>query len=319
VKVPSTFEFSDAKEGLEFLDQNPDTAYVFKPDEGAGTFSTYVPDAVKPDKANRELYDYLSSQEGDTGTYILQERKEGQEVNIEFFLYKGKPFFAHANFECKRKNNKDENEMCGCSQDIDFVVPIDCKLAQNTIGKLIKLPEFKDYTGPADMNIIVSDNEYWWLEFCFRQGYNSSPNLFINLALKSFPELLISWLDGDIKDFNRHFRFGFGATVTLRIDHPRKAYPIFIPEDMENKFFMFDQYKIDDKYLLAGYGEEVGIVCAHSYTIQTAAEQVLRDVDKINYPCHSCRTDLDKRDYESSPQLRYEALEAMRMFERETI
>ena len=182
----------------------------------------------------------------------------------------------------------------------------------NTVAKLIKLPEFQDYTGPVDMNIIVCDNEYYWLEFCMREGYNSSPNVYMNLGLKSYPELMVDWLNGDILNYEDNFRFGFGATVTLRIDHPKTGYPFYCPEDV--KFFCFDQYMHDDKYFMAGFGEEVGIVCAHNYTIQTAAEKVLREVDKINYPCHSCRTDLDKRDYESSPQLRYEALEAMRMF-----
>jgi phosphoribosylamine-glycine ligase len=315
LKTPPTFEFSDIQSGLDFLDNNEDKAFVFKPDDGSdGAYSTYVPDAVKPNKANRELYDYLSSEQGDSGTYILQERKDGVEVNIEYFLYNGQPFFAHANFECKRKSNSDENEMCGCAQDIDFVVPLKCKLGRETVLKLISIPEFQNYTGPVDMNVIVADNEYYFLEFCCREGYNSSPNLFINLALKSYPELIARWLDGDVNNFEEYFKFGFGATVTLRIDHPKSNYPFYIPKDMENKFYFFDQYKKQDKYYLAGFGEEVGVVCAHDYTIQQAGENVLEEADKINYPCHYCRTDIDKKDYISSPQLRYDALNSMKMF-----
>ena len=129
--LPQTFEFSDIESGLEHLDQNPDTAYCFKPDEGGEAFTTYVPDNEKDDEANRELYRYMSSQEGDSGTYILQERIKGTEVNIEYWVYNGKPILCYANLECKRKLDYDEGEMTGCAQDIAFIVPIDCKLALN--------------------------------------------------------------------------------------------------------------------------------------------------------------------------------------------
>lgn len=315
--TPPTFEFSNKEAGLSFLDQHEDEAFVFKPDDGAGAFTTYVPDAVKDDKANRELYDYLNSIPGDTGTYILQKRIKGVEVNIELWLYNGKPFFAYANLEGKRKHNKDEGEMCGCSHDVGFKVSQTCKLSNNTVQKLIKLPEFKQYTGFVDMNVIVAKDDYYFLEFCARFGYNAHPNIFMNLPIeKSFPELMVMVMDGDVQNFDSHFDYGFGCSVSLRIDHPRSGYPIHIPEDMENnKFYFFDQYRVDDKYYLAGYGEEVGIVMSHDYTIQQAAEQCLREVDKINYPCHDCRTDLDKRDYESAPILRFEALDAMKMFD----
>lgn len=317
LKTPPTFDFSDKDKGLEFLDQHEDEAFVFKPDDGEGAFSTYVPDAVKDDRANRELYDYLNSMDGDTGTFILQKRIKGVEINAELWLYKGQPFFAYGNFECKRKHNKDEGEMCGCAQDIGFKIPINCKLVKNTLAKLITLPEFRNYTGFVDMNVIVAKDDYYFLEFCARFGYNAHPNLFMNLPIvKTFPELMIMIIEGDISGFDEHFDYGFGASVTLRIDHPKKGYPLFVPEDMfERKFYLFDQYSENDKLFLAGYGEEVGIVMSHDYTIQQASEQVLREVDKINYPCHDCRTDLDKKDYESSPILRFEALEAMKQFD----
>lgn len=312
VVTPPTFEFNNKDDGMEFLDENCEKAYVFKPDDGAGCYTTYVPDAVKAEKANRELYDYLESQDGDTGTYILQERKDGMEVNIEYWVYKGKPFLAHANFECKRKENHDEGEMVGCAQDVAFIVPINCKLAKNTIDKLLDLPEFEDYTGHVDMNIIICDNEYYFLEYCCRPGYSDLPNVVMNLSLLSFPEIVTKWINGDVENFENYFRSGFGASITLRIDHPKKDIGIFIDEDV--KFYLFDEYQKNDKYKLSGYGNEVGIVFAHDFTIQKAGEKVLREVDKINYPNHACRTDIDLENYESSPRLRKEAGDAMGLF-----
>ena len=313
LETPPTFEFHTIEEGLKYLDENLDKAFVFKPDDGEGAFTTYVPDSVKKEAANRELYSYMASQEGDVGTYILQERMDGVEANFELWIYKGKPFFAYCNFESKRKLNHDEGEMVGCSQDIGFTVPLACKGIELTVEKL--LPQFRNYTGFLDMNVIVADKSLYFIEFCARFGYNAHPNLFMNLGLRPFPDIMADFIDGNVKDFEKNFKHGFGASITLYIDHPKTGYPIYVTEEMEDKFYHFDTMREENdeehEYSLSGYGNEVGIVCAHNYTIQDAAKQCLKNVEKITYPMHACRTDLDLADYESSPQKRYEALDNM--------
>lgn len=314
--LPETFEFSDIENGLEHLDQNLDKAYVFKPDEAEGAWTTFVPDSEKDDEANRELYRYMTSQGDDVGTYILQERKKGIEVNIEYWVYRGKPILCYANLECKRKLDFDEGEMCGCSQDIAFIVPIDCKLALETVGKLLKVMP-PDYTGFLDSNIIVADRNYYFLEFCARYGYNAHPNLFLTLALESFPKIMTDWMDGNVKNFKENFRQGFGASILCYIDHPKKGYPIIIPEDIENKFFHFDTYKNEEgEYCLAGYANEVGIITAHDHDIKSAGMLAIKNADKISYPNHAIRHDIDKEEYQSSPFKRYIALESMKAFGR---
>lgn len=319
LKTPPTQEFSTIEEGLKFLDENKDKAFVFKPDDGSeGCFTTYVPDSVKKEAANRELYSYMSNQEGEPGTYILQERMDGVEVNVEYWLYKGRPILAYCNFESKRKLNHDEGEMCGCAQDIGFIIPIDSKLMKMTVGKLLRY--YRNYTGFLDMNVIISDKEMYFIEFCARYGYNAHPNLFLNLAKKSFPELMIDWIDGNIEKFNDNFKYGFGASITLYVDHPRKGLPIYITEEMEDKFYHFDTLKEDNdeehEYSLSGYSNEVGIMTAHGYTIDDAAKQCIKNIDKVTFPNHSARTDLDLDNYESSPKKRYDALNAMQLFNK---
>ena len=315
--LPETFEFSDIESGLEHLDQNPETAFCFKPDEGGEAFTTYVPDNEKDDEANRELYRYMSSQDGDVGTYILQKRIKGTEVNIEYWVYNGKPILCYANLECKRKLDYDEGEMCGCAQDIGFIVPIDCKLALNTVAKLLKVMP-ADYTGFLDANIIVANRDYYFLEFCARYGYSAHPNIFLTLALKPFPEIMKDWIDGEVKNFKDNFNYGFGASILCYIDHPKKGYPIIIPEDVENKFYHFDTYKNEDgEYCLAGYAKEVGIITAHEPDIKSAGLFCIKNADKLTYPNHAIRHDLDKEDYPSSPYKRYIALQAIGAFVKE--
>ena len=316
---PPTKEFKNKAEATTFMDENSEKAYIFKPDEPDDEkgWVTTVPGNDNDVKANREIYDYLESVEGD-GEFILQERQKGVELNIEMWLYKGEPFFSHANFECKRKDDKDLGKMIGCAQDIEFLIPLRCKVLNETIWKLIKLPEFEDFTGMVDMNVIVADNRYWFLEFCGRFGYNSHPNLFLTLALSPLQEILSDFILGNVEDFSRHFRAGFGASITVWVDNQISGIPITFDDeqDVASRFYHFDTYTDDgENYKLAGYAHEVGIMCAHDYDLKSASDEVMNKIDHVHYSGITHRTDLNKEDYLSNPQERYVACMAMKLFE----
>lgn len=316
LKIPETQKFSDTASGIEFLEANEDRAWVFKPDEpDEKAWVTTVPDNEQDDKANEEIRKFLASMGNGKGDYILQERKKGIEVNVEIWLYEGKPFFAHANFENKKKLNKELGKLIGCAHDIEHVIPLESKIIRDTLMKLIKLPEFKGFTGMVDMNLIVADREYYFLEFCGRFGYNSHPNLFINLGIKSFPEIMNDFLEGKITNFQNNFRPGFGASILMSIDEPVLGLPIIIPQELENNFYHYDTYRNGDDYCLAGYAKECGIICAHDYDLKSAADRVLGNFDKIHYPGRGGRTDINLTDYETNPWERLIAANAMKLFD----
>ncbi len=315
IKSPPTHEFKSVEEGLAFLEENPEKAFVFKPDQPNGICCTYVPDSVKNEKANEELRVYLASL-SETGTYILQERIKGVETNFEVWFHQGTPFFAMCNIECKKKLNQDFGGMVGCSQSIDFTIPLECKAVTSTIGKLYEFYKELEYTGFVDANIIVYDNENYYLETCNRFGYNSHPNLFFSVAKVPVGEILADIIDGNIDNFYDKMRYGFGASITLYTDQEKKGLPIFIEEDARDNFFMFDGYKENDQTFMSGYCGEIGIVTDHGYTIKEAAEEVLEKAKLIRFPMRSMRSDIDKNDYPSSPQGRYDALDAMDYFDK---
>ncbi len=205
-------EFSSPQEGIDYLEQNPDKAYVFKPDSGAGCYTTYVADNEDPEKANEELRRYMSALEDDGTTYILQERIKGLEFNIEAWIYKGTPFFAFADLECKRKLNKDEGEMVGCAQDIAFTIPLESRVLENIYKLIPHLPA--DYTGFCDMNIITKDKNDYFIEFCMRWGYNSHPNLIWNLAISPLTTILSDF--SCITSFIRHHCAGYQSSLRVR-------------------------------------------------------------------------------------------------------
>ena len=315
IKSPPTHEFTSIEDGLKFLEENSEKAYVFKPDEPKGIVCTYVPDCEKSAQANKELSVYLSSI-GDAGTYILQERIKGVEANFEVWFHKGKPFFAMCDIECKKKLNQDLGGMVGCSQDINFAIPLECKAIKSTIGKLYEYYKDLKYTGFVDANVIVYDNQNYYLETCNRFGYNSHPNIFLSISKVPTGELLASIIDGDIHDFYDKIRFGFGASATLYIDSPKQGLPIFIEDDMEDNFYMFDGYEEDGQLFMSGYSNEIGIVTAHGYTIKEAAEEMIEKAKGIRFPMRGMRSDLDRNDYHSSPQSRFDALDIMDYFDK---
>ena len=314
--LPEFKLFNDKEAGLKYLDENEDIAFVFKPDEPDGkSWVTTCPDHDNDVKANREIYNFLKSQPDGKSDYILQERKKGVEINVEAFVYEGEIFFAQANFECKRKYNGDYGKMIGCAQDVCFSIPIDCKIIKDTICKLAEQKEFKDYTGFLDMNLIVADNEYWFLEFCARFGYNAHPNLFLSLTLSPFSEIMSDWVNGNIDDFGRHFRKGYGASISCNIDEAVTGLPITFDDDTEiSRFYSYDTYMEDGEYYLAGYANECGVIVAHDYDLKSACEEALSKFKRIHYPGKAGRTDLALTDYQTNPQERLTACQEMGLF-----
>lgn len=313
--IPDEHEFQTVQDGISFLEQNEECAYVFKPNKtDHGVWDTFVPDSEKDERANQELLSYLQSLgSGKPGGYILQERKKGVEANFELWVHKGIPFFAVVDLECKKKLTDDMGPLVGGAQDIAFAVPLDCKGIQETVAKFLELDEFKEYTGFIDANVIIAEKQHYFLEFCARFGYPEHPTIFTSLACDPFPEILMEMIDGPGEDFYAHFKHGFAAGITLYTDKNRRLMPIYVAEEVDKLFFPWDDFKDGDLRLLAGASQdiEVGVVTAHAYTIKTVAEEALKNMGKINFPNRSARTDLDRNCYPSAPQSRYDALKAM--------
>ncbi|MDQ6698878.1 MAG: hypothetical protein M3Z36_01680 [Acidobacteriota bacterium] len=87
LNAPPTFPFSSAAEAIRFCREHSGTAYVYKPDEGAN-YETFLPESEDPEEANRELQVHLASLDKAT-SFVLQERKEGVETNVEVWFQNG--------------------------------------------------------------------------------------------------------------------------------------------------------------------------------------------------------------------------------------
>jgi phosphoribosylamine--glycine ligase len=315
---PPTHEFTSKAEGVAFLDANPDKAYVFKPDDSGGTnYSTFVPIRKADKDANRETYTYLAHMKAEPGAYILQERipiEEGTEANAEVWLFEGEPILAFLGLEVKRKNTYDLGEMAGCGGDVVSMIPLDCKLVTETIGKMLPFYQEQKYTGFADVNIIFTKDGPKFLEVCNRFGYSAHVTLFLALAQDGFGNILADFIDGNVEGMAERFRAGFGSSLTMFLDHPREGMPIHVDTKYTEMFYPFDGYMDDDTLLLAGYSNEIGIYVAFGNTLGEAAknckEQLAFD-EAVSVPDMYYRWDLDETNYYNAPVTRYKALQKM--------
>src|SRR5436190_9202175 len=134
VQAPPSFAFEDVASGLRFLDSRKDGAFVYKPDRGE-THETWLPQSPDAASARDELRQHLRSMRR-TGSFILQERKDGIELNIEVFFVRGEARFAFATLESKRRLAGDLGDFSGCAFDFVFAVPLDCRAVREGVGRL---------------------------------------------------------------------------------------------------------------------------------------------------------------------------------------
>jgi phosphoribosylamine--glycine ligase len=314
LQSPETHECATREDGLAILEAHPDIAYVFKPDDSGGSnYSTFVPVRAEPSDANRETYHYLLHMTEEPGSFILQERIAGTEIDLEVWLYDGEPCMALATLEAKRKNVGDLGEMAGCAGDFVWIVPLDSALLQHVMGPL--LPFYKDqgYTGLADANVILTPAGPLFLEVCNRLGYNSHVTLFLGLALDGVGTILADFMDGLIADLPARFSAEIGSSLTVFLDHPRTGLPLHVDPRWEDHFYPFDGYREDDTLLLTGYSSEVGVFVDRGTTVEAAAKSCLDKVrlqEAVSVPDLHYRTDLGGRDYPNACWTRYDALNA---------
>jgi phosphoribosylamine-glycine ligase len=303
---PPSEAFSDPAAALKFLEAHPDRSYVCKPDHGE-TYETFLPQSERPEEANLELQGHLRSMKGDS-PFVLQERKDGIEANLEVWIVNGEPRFAFATLEAKRKLNADLGDFAACAFDFAFVVPLGSEIVRQTVGRLFPAYEKMKYTGFADANFIAAKDGVWFLEKCERFGYNAHPNLFWTLNRDPLAKVFDTLLDGS---FTPNFAPGFGATISMYQDHRVPGSVIQYPDTVAKDVYLYDAQRVDGQLFTCGYYDDVMLATGYGYTIPTAWEAALKVARAAKFPGRSFRTDGAGVDYPSSPLRRYEALQAM--------
>lgn len=301
---PDWKEFKSAVEGIKFLEKNPDKAYVFKPNNADDSYLTTVPSARDAKKANESLRVFI----GNIGIddFVLQEKVKGIEINAEYFCMEGKPILANINLEMKRISNGDLGNMCGCAGDITKVVDLESKIIKMTVAKFLPFIEKQKWTGLFDCNVIIAEQQVYFLEFCARAGYNAAPNFFMNIENRDFLNVCADLQEGVYKpNVNR----GIGSSITIFIDHPHVGIPLDMPKEIKNKIYIFDGEKKNGSVVQTGYSNELMIVGGYDYRIKDSIKNAYSNCEKIDIINMDYRSDGCSDDYASSPIRRYQSLQ----------
>jgi len=174
IKVPPTVEFKDVGQAIEYIKKNKKPLAI-KVDNNKSEASSYVA------KSQEDMLDYINWQKeeglinGDT--FILQEVIHGSEVSTECWFSNGVPCFpSNSTFETKKLLAGELGVRTGCETSVVcHYEGRNSKLADKSVLKIAPLLKYSKYTGPIDVNCIVSeeDREPYFLEFTPRIGYSA--------------------------------------------------------------------------------------------------------------------------------------------------
>ena len=311
IESPLWEDFKEGKQGIELLKQYPDDAFFMKPNAQDESHLTTPPVGKDSKKANEYLQKWLETLVFKEG-FVLQKTVKGTEVNLEYFCVNGEIKSAQINLEVKRISEAslidayEKGSLCGCAYDVCKNIDINSPIVEMTIGKLKTFIKEKKHTGFADMNFIIGENEMWFIEWCWRTGYNAHPNYFMNVSNKDYLNTIADMHDGI---YELDAKRGWGASVTLYTDHPAEGVPIIIQDSVKNKVYLFDGYKQDDTLFETGISNEIAIVGGYGDTIQKAMSDAYDNISKVAVAKSDYRSDGLKEDFNSSPIQRYRALE----------
>jgi phosphoribosylamine-glycine ligase len=175
IRTPKTTPFKTVEEAIGFV-KKTDKPYAVKCDSNAGGESaSYVA------KSGEEMVDYLSQQKEsgklDGCTFIIQEVVKGAEVSTEMWFCNGEPVWpANSTFETKKFLAGELGQRTGCETSlVCHYAGNQSKIVDKTIRRIFPFLKQNKWTGPVDINCIVSedDHEPYFLEFTPRLGYSA--------------------------------------------------------------------------------------------------------------------------------------------------
>lgn len=309
-RLPLSKDFTNDHEALRFLEANAAMGFCYKPDAQDPT-ATYVPlKQDDPEEANAELREYIGSlKRTGKAAFQLQQIVQGTEVNFDLWMSQGQPLMAFCDLEAKRKLVGDLGENVGCAGDYVFPVPLECDGVRETVGRYLQAGPLQRYTGTADANVMVVNGEPYFLENCFRFGYNAYASVFQGLDLP-VEAVLRAWVAGD-PTLPSAFPEGLAAaSLSLVVDHPKRGSPIVAQPSVLDRLYLYRAKQDGGLAIVEGW-PEVACVVAASPDLWNAGQQCLALAGEVGIPDKGYRTDLTETNKPTLPLARYEQLTAL--------
>lgn len=290
IKVPQYETFTSWDKAIDFVKKNKKT-WVFKPQDNKSPCFTYVSEG--PD----DMIDMLGYFKGlwPKMEFVLQEKVEGVEVSTEAWYVNGElvPNSINSTIETKRFMDGDKGPNCGCMTSVVWFYKGKPKIYFQTLGKLEKFLKRKRYSGPLDINCIVTKDGPYFLELTTRFGYNA-----VYAALNQLPEFgnfLADLAHGRIPKIKPSQNYSAAIRISIPpypqdIDASKSAgRPIKGIDSLKDVFLLDAKYT--DRIVTAGVDGAICEVTANAADLKTLEKEVYRKVNKIKIPDKQFRSD----------------------------
>lgn len=269
IKVPEYKVFNSYQKAIDFA-RNSKKTWVYKPNNNKSPMQTYVSE----DKEDMISWlEYLKPKE----KFILQKKMEGTEISTEAWYVNGElvPNSINSTIETKRFMDGDKGPNTGCMTSVVWFHKGKPKIYFETLSKLEKFLRGKKYSGPLDVNCIVTKNGPYFLEFTSRFGYNA-----IYAALSEYGEFgnfLAKLARGNIPKIKPSRQYCGAVRISIPPwpnDFDAVAgLPIHGIESLKDVFLLDAKY---DSQMFTTAGVD-GVICE-----VTAKADNLDDLEKIN-------------------------------------
>lgn len=302
IDIPETKCFTDFNQGINFVKDNSDKRFVFKPSgSDLPTKLTYS----CSDSEDLILYmKYIEEHFGsEIEDFVLQEFIEGVAVSTEVWVgkYEFTGRFNHT-VEVKKLMNDDLGPSTGCSGNLVWLGDDSSPLTELLLScerSLIK----EGYIGPIDLNVIINEDGIYGLEWTPRFGLDAMPT-WLQLVKSDIGQMISDTCDGVNKQFDLLDAYSGGVRVTIppypiepkslkhvKKDSPNKGIPIRT-FDEDHCYF----YEVERKDDLLVHSDGTGVIAVVSSCDSNDASKpfdiVYDMIDNMKIPDKQYRTDL---------------------------
>ena len=301
IDIPETKSFTDFASAIDFVEENPDTRWVYKPSKQLGDLS---PSHVSYDAD--DLIQMLRNIEADVDIanpqFELQAFEKGVAFSTELWFQNGELIEPMTNHTLERKElmNEDIGPSGGCLGNLVWLCA-GCKVCK-VVKQLVPWAEQNKYHGMLDLNVIVTKRRVYGLEFTPRFGYDASPTLFWELVRGGLGTYFEAAARGEVGGLD--LRNGFAGAVRVSIPpwptekyHAEENVPIRgLTREQEQEPYWYNVKRNESGDLVsAGAWGIIGLFTAHSSSPESAVKKPLEIVKGLKLKNKQFRTDLHKR------------------------
>lgn len=310
VKVAPVEEFKTLEEGIEYINESEDFLALKGNDNGT---STIVPDTEDIEFARQEIIDALN---GDSKGYqskgfILEKQiRNGTELCPEAIFWDGELVATTVDLESKSVGGMNTGFKTGCAINLIREIPNDASIANIAFPEgMKKLAKRHKGMFFADMNIILKDEEYYFLEFCAaRPGYDA---LVTEIEMSGGASAYFEAIASGESPFLRTYGAAVRALNLSESGEFKGGMSLRWKLEVEGHIWPLDLHKKDGKFQNGGVYSGLYVLTESSDDPEYAVHKTYDLMEHVSFkePYFRSREDFLSRGYDTSLLNRNDAIE----------